>query len=105
MHEARSVRLVKSLQGGRSRSVGTQRCCFFGQRYDGSQPLISIRARAYANRLRAVGHLHEAEDESQQFGDLHAAIRAAREAYQTDGTMPGGAAPDQAAKAVRQVGF
>lgn len=42
----------------------------------------------YAHRLRAIGHLHEAEDESQEFVDLHAAIRAARKAYQTDGTMP-----------------
>jgi len=52
----------------------------------------------YAYRLRAIGHLHEAEDESQAGPDFHAAIRAARKAYQTDGTMPGGAAQDQAAK-------
>jgi hypothetical protein len=42
----------------------------------------------YAHRLRAIGHLHEAEDESQAVPDLHAAIRAARRAYQTDGTIP-----------------
>jgi len=39
-------------------------------------------------RLRVIGHLHEAEDESEQCPDLHAAIRNARKAYQTDGTMP-----------------
>jgi len=39
-------------------------------------------------RLRAVGHLFEAEDESQEWPDLHAAIRQARKAYQSDGTMP-----------------
>jgi len=42
----------------------------------------------HAHRLRAIGHLPEAEDESQEWPDLHAAIREARKAYQTDGTMP-----------------
>jgi len=42
----------------------------------------------FSRRLRAVGHLFEAEDESQEWPDLHAAIRAARKAYQADGTMP-----------------
>jgi hypothetical protein len=32
-------------------------------------------ADADAHRLRAIGHLYEAEDESQEFPDLHAAIR------------------------------
>jgi len=57
----------------------------------------------YAHRLRAIGHLHEAEDESQQWPDLHAAIRAARKAYQTAGTMPDWKTLAQAAEAVRQV--
>ena len=39
-------------------------------------------------RLRAIGHLFEAEDESQEWPELHAAIRAARKAYQAEGTMP-----------------
>jgi len=34
-----------------------------------------------AHRLRDVSHLHEAEDESQEWRDLHAAIRDARKAY------------------------
>jgi hypothetical protein len=42
----------------------------------------------FSYRLRAVGHLFEAEDESQEWPDLHAAIRQARKAYQADGTMP-----------------
>jgi hypothetical protein len=50
--------------------------------------LLTETRDGYAHRLRAIGHLHEAEDESQEFGDLHAAIRIARKAYQTDGTMP-----------------
>lgn len=42
----------------------------------------------YPHRLRAIGHLHEAEDESQAWPALHNAIRAARKAYQREGTMP-----------------
>ena len=42
----------------------------------------------YAHRLRAIGHLHEAEDESQEYPELHAAIRAARKAYQRGGLPP-----------------
>jgi hypothetical protein len=59
----------------------------------------------YAHRLRAIGHLHEAEDESQAFSDLHTAIRAARKVYQTDGTMPDWEALAQAAEAVREPGL
>jgi len=39
------------------------------------------------HRLRAVGHLFEAEDESQAWPELHAAILEARRACQADGTM------------------
>ena len=41
-----------------------------------------------ARRLRAIGHLHEAEDESQEWPALHAAIRGARKANQADATIP-----------------
>ena len=50
--------------------------------------LLTETRDGYAHRLRAIGHLHEAEDESQEFRDLHSAIRAARKEYQTDGSMP-----------------
>jgi hypothetical protein len=50
--------------------------------------LLTEAREGYAYRLRAVGHLFEAEDESQEWPDLHAAIRAARKAYQADGMMP-----------------
>lgn len=50
--------------------------------------LLAETRDGYAHRLRAIGHLHEAEDESQEFRELHAAIRAARKAYQTAGTIP-----------------
>jgi len=41
-----------------------------------------------AHRLRAVGHLFEAVDASQEWPDLHAAIRDARVRYQANGEMP-----------------
>ena len=50
--------------------------------------LLTEAREGYAYRLRAIGHLFEAEDESQEWPDLHAAIRQARKAYQADGTMP-----------------
>jgi hypothetical protein len=40
------------------------------------------------HRLLAIGHLCEAEDESQAWPDLHDAIRKARRAYQRAGTIP-----------------
>ena len=42
----------------------------------------------YSYRLRLIGHLHEAEDESQQWSSLHQAIRQARKDYQRDGKIP-----------------
>jgi hypothetical protein len=42
----------------------------------------------YAYRLRFIGHLHEAEDESQEFLKLHEMIRSARKSYQREGTIP-----------------
>jgi hypothetical protein len=42
----------------------------------------------YPHRLRAIGHLHEAEDESQEWPDLHNSIREARKAFQRERTIP-----------------
>jgi hypothetical protein len=50
--------------------------------------LIAETRDGYAHRLRAIGHLHEAEDESQEWPGLHTAIREARKAYQARGDMP-----------------
>jgi len=50
--------------------------------------LLTETREGYAYRLRAIGHLFEAEDESQAWPELHAAIREARKAYQADGTLP-----------------
>jgi hypothetical protein len=50
--------------------------------------LIREHQNGYPHRLLAIGHLHEAEEESQAWAELHAAIREARKAYQQKGQMP-----------------
>jgi len=50
--------------------------------------LIAEHRDGYAHRLRTIGHLHEAEDESQAWPEPHNAIRAVRKAYQQTGAMP-----------------
>lgn len=50
--------------------------------------LITETRDGYAHRLRAIGHLHEAEDESQEWDELHVAIRDARKEYQARGASP-----------------
>ena len=56
------------------------------------------RRQGFSPRLRAIGHLFEAGDESQEWPDLHAAIRAARRAFQQTGRMPDFAALAEAAR-------
>lgn len=63
--------------------------------------LLTETREGYAYRLRAIGHLFEAEDESQEWAELHAAIRAARKAYQADGKLPDWEALGKASDAVR----
>jgi len=50
--------------------------------------LLTEAREGYAYRLRAVGHLFEAEDESQEWPELHAALREARNRYQAAEEMP-----------------
>ena len=50
--------------------------------------LLTEAREGYAYRLRAVGHLFEAEDEAQEWPELHAAIRDARTHYQAGEQMP-----------------
>lgn len=50
--------------------------------------LITEHQNGYPHRLLAIGHLHEAEEESQAWPELQAAVRAARKAYQRNGEMP-----------------
>jgi len=60
------------------------------------------RRQGFSRRLRAIGHLFEAEDESQRWPELHNAIRHARKAYQADSTMPDWAALEQLLDQVRR---
>ena len=46
------------------------------------------RRHGFSRRLRAIGHLFEAEDESQEWPELHNAIRQARKHYQAAEEMP-----------------
>jgi len=48
--------------------------------------------QGFSRRLRAIGHLFEAEEESQVWPNLRTVIRHARKAYQADDTMPDWAA-------------
>jgi hypothetical protein len=63
--------------------------------------LIAEHRDGYPHRLRSIGHLHEAEDESQVWPELHNAIRGARKAYQQTGAMPDFAALAQGIAALR----
>jgi len=50
--------------------------------------LILEHQNGYPHRLLAIGHLHEAEEESQAWPELHGTIREARKAYQRTGEVP-----------------
>ena len=50
--------------------------------------LLSEMHHGYEYRLRFIGHLHGAQEESQQWPQLHGMIRSARKAYQRDGIIP-----------------
>jgi len=50
--------------------------------------LMAEHRDGYPHRIRAIGHLHEAEDESQAWPLLHVAIREARKGYQQEGLVP-----------------
>jgi len=50
--------------------------------------LLTEAREGYAYRLRTIGHLFEAEEEFQEWPELHASIRDARKAHQADGATP-----------------
>jgi len=50
--------------------------------------LITEHQNGYPYRLLAIGHLHEAEEESQEWPQLHDAIREARTTYQKKRACP-----------------
>lgn len=64
-------------------------CASCAEKHLGAAYVLLTETRdGYAHRLRAIGHLFEAEDESQAWPELHHAIREARRAYQATGAMP-----------------
>jgi hypothetical protein len=50
--------------------------------------MLSEIHNGYAYRLQFIGHLHEAEDESQEWPQLHDMIRQARKTYQQENIVP-----------------
>ena len=67
---------------------GTPAYVLLTEALDRPAPSGARQAGGYAYRLRAVGHLFEAEDEAQEWPELHATIRDARTHYQAAGEMP-----------------
>lgn len=64
-------------------------CLMCVQKHLGSAYVLVTETRhGYPHMMMAVGHLQEAEDESQEYGALHEAIRDARKAYQLQDVMP-----------------
>lgn len=63
--------------------------------------ITEVRDGYAEHRLRAIGHLHEAEDESQAWPELHDAVRAARKSYQSDNITPDFKALAELAQGVR----
>jgi hypothetical protein len=76
--------------GERPASGGRTSCIECVEKHIGAaMVMIDEVADGYdAHRLRAVGHLHEAADESRAWPELHDNLRAARRAYQADGAVP-----------------
>jgi len=73
----------------RSYTPSRPSCIACVEKHLGAAYVLLTEAReGYAYRLRAVGHLFEAEDESQEWPELHAAIRQARKHYQAAEEMP-----------------
>jgi len=73
----------------RSYTPSRPSCIACVEKHLGAAYVLLTEAReGYAYRLRAVGHLFEAEDESQEWPELHAAIRQARKHYQATEEMP-----------------
>ncbi len=60
---------------------------------------MGIELGEYSHRRRTIGHLHEAEEESQKWR----ALRAARTAYLVDACIPDWEALAHAAEAVSQI--
>ncbi len=74
---------------GQSASITRESCIECVEKHLGAALVMLSEIRAgYDYRLRVIGHLHEAEDESQAWPTLHNAIREARKHYQHSGQAP-----------------
>ncbi|MDR1493993.1 MAG: hypothetical protein LBT05_14925 [Planctomycetaceae bacterium] len=70
-------------------NVSRPSCLECVEKHLGAAFVIASEIRdGYAYRLRLIGHLHEAEDESQEWETLHLTIRQARKAYQMNNEIP-----------------
>ncbi len=64
-------------------------CVDCAEKHLGAAMVLLAEVRdGYSHRILAIGHLFQAEDETQAWVELHAAIRNARIAYQSAGAMP-----------------
>lgn len=71
------------------RPTTRESCLECVEKHLGAALVLSAEERdGYPYRLRVIGHLHEAEDESQMWPTLHNAIREARKNYQQTGQVP-----------------
>jgi hypothetical protein len=72
-----------------STTITRTSCLECVEKHLGAALVLSAEERdGYPYRLRVIGHLHEAEDESQAWPALHTAIREARKRYQHTGQAP-----------------
>lgn len=82
--------------------VSRESCIECVEKHLGAALVLCAEERdGYPYRLRVIGHLHEAEDESQAWPGLHDAIRQARKGYQQTGQAPNFEALAQLAANVR----
>ena len=81
--------LLRALGAGAARRATRPSCLECVDKHLGAAWVLIAETRdGYPHRLRAIGHLHEAEDESQEYPELHEAIRRARKRYQQDDVCP-----------------
>lgn len=72
-----------------SRPITRDSCIECVEKHLGAAWVLCAEERdGYPYRLRVIGHLHEAEDESQAWPQLHDAIRESRKNYQQAGQVP-----------------
>jgi hypothetical protein len=79
----------KSITSKNIDNASRQSCIECVEKHIGAAFVIASEIHdGYAYRLRLIGHLHEAEDESQVYTELHNLIRQSRKEYQKDNKIP-----------------